>query len=87
VKKDGLGIFAGRIKAQIFTDSLRSHRWAQMREEFFQREWPRMAANGREFSQIRMSFDEVLKGSAPPSLQYSTTPFDFAALRPMTHDP
>lgn len=24
-----------------------------------------MSANGREFSQIRMGFDEVLKGSAP----------------------
>jgi hypothetical protein len=45
--EDGLEISAGRIKTQIFTDSLRSHGWAQMREDF-QREWPRMAANFRK---------------------------------------
>jgi hypothetical protein len=43
--KNGLGIFAARIETQIFTDSLRSHRWAQMGENFFN-------ANGSEFSQI-----------------------------------
>jgi hypothetical protein len=46
--KDGVGIFADRIETQIFTDSLRSHTWAQMRENFSNangREWPRIFAN------------------------------------------
>jgi hypothetical protein len=46
--EDGVEISAGRIKTQIFTDSLRSHGWPQMREKFFNangREWPRIFTN------------------------------------------
>ena len=42
------GEYLDEIKTQIFTDSLRSHRWVQMGtdgREFVQRKWPRIFAN------------------------------------------
>ena len=49
--EDGLEISAGRIKTQIFTDSLRSHGWAQMGTDGHR--WERISnANGREWPRI-----------------------------------
>lgn len=68
------GEYLDEIKTQIFTDSLRSHRWVQMGENLFN-------ANGREFSQIRTGSTNDLKARSRTASLRLTPPRATTAAR------